>query len=204
MKSTLPGSIAMAAIVVASNILVQYQLWDGLLTFGAFTYPFAFLVTDLTNRFQGPKAAQRVVITGFFVGVICSLVASRLDLTTFRIALASGLAFLSAQLLDISVFNRLRAGTWWKAPFVSTLISSTLDTALFFSVAFAAAFTFLEPSIPTDWAQESVPFLMVGPPVAMWLSLAAADWCVKISLAVIALIPFRLIIQALPERTKSV
>lgn len=193
----LPAILAMVAIVVASNILVQYQLWDGMLTFGAFTYPFAFLVTDLTNRLQGPAAARRVVISGFLVGAVCSLVASQLDLTTLRIALASGLAFLSAQLLDVAVFNRLRAGNWWKAPLVSTLISSTLDTAVFFSIAFAAAFTFLEPAVPTDWAAEAVPFLGFGPGVALWLSLAAADWLVKLALALIALLPFRLLVARL-------
>ena len=189
------GILAMAAIVVASNILVQYLLLDGLLTWGAFTYPFAFLVTDLTNRLVGPAAARRVVLAGFVVGVLCSAVLSQLGLTTLRIAIGSGLAFLTAQLLDVFVFDRLRSGTWWRAPLVSTLVSSTVDTAIFFSVAFATAFTFIEPSVPTDWAAEAVPLLKIGPEMPLWVSLAVADWCVKIALALIALVPFRLVIK---------
>ncbi|MEO8530018.1 MAG: queuosine precursor transporter, partial [Deltaproteobacteria bacterium] len=192
-----PGILAMAAIVVASNILVQYQLWDGLLTWGAFSYPFAFLVTDLTNRLQGSAAARRVVLMGFAVGVVCSFTAAQLDLTTLRIAMGSGLAFLVAQLVDVGIFNRLRAGAWWRAPLVSTLVSSTLDTVIFFSVAFAGVFTFIEPGVPTDWAQDMVPLLTIGPDVHLWVSLAAADWCIKIALAIVALVPFRIVIARL-------
>jgi uncharacterized PurR-regulated membrane protein YhhQ (DUF165 family) len=197
MTKLLPGILAMAAIVVASNILVQHLMLDGLLTWGAFTYPFAFLVTDLTNRLQGAAAARRVVIAGFVVGVICSFIAARLDATTFRVALGSGTAFLVAQLLDVAIFNRLRAGRWWTAPFISTLVSASVDTAVFFSIAFAAAFTFLEPSVPTDWANEITPLLNIGPGVPLWISLALADWCVKIALAIVALVPFRLVIARL-------
>jgi len=197
MTKLLPGILAMAAIVVASNILVQHLMLDGLLTWGAFTYPFAFLVTDLTNRLQGAAAARRVVIAGFVVGVLCSFVAARFDATTFRVALGSGTAFLAAQLLDVAIFNRLRAGRWWTAPFVSTLVSASVDTAIFFSIAFAGVFTFLEPSVPTDWATESVPLLNFGPGAPLWISLALADWCVKIALAIVALVPFRLVIARL-------
>lgn len=199
MKKLLPGILAMAAIVVASNILVQF-LYGQWLTFGAFTYPFAFLVTDLTNRFQGPKAARQVVVAGFVVGVICSFIGTRImgefgPLVTLRVAIGSGAAFLLAQLVDITVFNRLRQGNWWKAPFISTLVGATLDTLVFFTIAFAAALTFLEPGNDVAWANESLPLLGHGPVVPLWVSLAAADWGVKMLLAFVALIPFRLIVN---------
>jgi uncharacterized integral membrane protein (TIGR00697 family) len=131
------------------------------------------------------------------VGVICSLVATKFDLTTLRIAIGSGVAFLLAQLSDVAIFHRLRLGSWWRAPLVSTLFSSTLDTAIFFTVAFSGIFTFLEPSVPTDWAGEMVPFLTFGPNLPLWVSLAAADWCVKMALALVALVPFRVIVARL-------
>lgn len=203
-RTLIPGILAMAAIVVASNILVQF-LFGQWLTFGAFTYPFAFLVTDLTNRFQGPKSARIVVIAGFVVGVICSLIGSQImgefgPLVTLRVAIGSGLAFLMAQLLDISVFNRLRSRTWWKAPFISTLFGATLDTATFFTIAFASALTFLEPGNDVSWANESLPLLGIGPMVPLWISLACADWLVKMVLAAVALVPFRVIVSNLTER----
>jgi len=203
-RSLLPGILAMAAIVVASNILVQFLVGQWL-TLGAFTYPFAFLVTDLTNRFQGPAAARRVVLAGFAVGVVCSLIGSRITgefgpLVTQRVAIGSGLAFLSAQLLDIGVFNRLRDRGWWKAPFISTLFGATLDTAVFFTVAFAAALSFLEPSNDVAWANEVLPLLGAGPQAPLWVSLAAADWLVKMALAVVALVPFRLIVRRFAPR----
>jgi queuosine precursor transporter len=196
MRTLLPGILAMAAIVVASNILVQYPL-GAFLTWGALTYPFAFLVTDLTNRLQGPAAARRVVLAGFAAGIVCSFIGTQImgefgPLVTFRIALGSGLAFLCAQLLDIAVFNRLRQGNWWKAPLVSTLISSTLDTAIFFTIAFSAAFTVLEPSVDISWAAEPTPLLGIGPQAPFWVSLAVGDWLVKLLLAGVALLPFRL------------
>ncbi|SIS58855.1 VUT family protein [Phaeovulum vinaykumarii] len=190
----LPAIVAMAMVVVASNILVQFLLGDWL-TWGAFTYPVAFLVTDLTNRFHGPAAARRVVVAGFVVGVLCSFAAAGLDKTTLRIALASGLAFLSAQMLDVAVFDRLRAGSWWRAPMVSTLLGASLDTAIFFFVAFSAALIPLEPAVDTLWAAETVPLLGQGPGAPLWVSLAVADWSVKLALAVVALIPFRLIVR---------
>jgi queuosine precursor transporter len=196
MRILLPGVLAMAAIVVASNILVQYPL-GAFLTWGALTYPFAFLVTDLTNRLEGPSAARRVVLAGFAVGIVCSFIGTQImgefgPLVTFRIALGSGLAFLCAQLLDISVFNRLRQGSWWKAPLVSTLVSSTLDTAIFFSVAFSATFAFLESAVDISWAAQPTALLGLGPNAPFWVSLAVGDWLVKLSLAVVALLPFRL------------
>ena len=193
------GVIAMAAIVVASNILVQFLLGDWL-TWGAFTYPFAFLVTDLMNRRFGAAQARKVVFTGFVVGVICSLVGTQIMLefgpaVSLRIALGSGTAFLAAQLTDVLVFDRLRKGRWWRAPLVSSLIGSSLDTALFFSIAFAGAFIFLDPSQPNGWAREGVAMFGIGPEAPLWMSLALADFAVKMSLALVALGPYRLVIS---------
>lgn len=196
-RAHLPGILAMAAIVVASNILVQF-LFGQWLTWGAFTYPFAFLVTDLMNRIYGAQAARKVVLAGFIVGIICSLIGTQIigefgPLVTLRIALGSGLAFLCAQLLDVSIFAALRNGRWWRAPLVSTLVGSSVDTVLFFTVAFSASLAWLEPGNDVAWANEVLPLLGYGPAVPLWVSLALADWMVKLSLALIALIPFRLI-----------
>jgi queuosine precursor transporter len=204
-RSLIPGILAMAAIVVASNILVQHLVGQWL-TLGAFTYPFAFLVTDLTNRLQGAAAARKVVIAGFIVGVICSLIGSQITgefgpLVTLRVAIGSGLAFLAAQLVDITVFNRLRSQGWWRAPFVSTLIGASLDTAIFFSVAFSASLSFIEPGNDVTWATGLLPVLGVGPIAPLWMSLATADWLVKLSLAVVALIPFRVIVTNFTKRS---
>jgi len=199
MTRILPGILAMATIVVASNILVQF-LFGNWLTWGAFTYPLAFLVTDIMNRVYGSSLARRVVFIGFFTGVVCSLIGTQIvgefgPLVTLRIALASGLAFLTAQLLDIAVFNHLREGRWWTAPVVSSIIGSSVDTALFFSIAFSQAFVFIEPMNDVSWANEALPLLGLGPVAPLWLSLAVADWGVKMSLALLALIPFRLIVN---------
>ncbi len=196
MRSLLPGVIAMAVIVTASNILVQFP-FGGYLTWGALTYPFAFLVTDLTNRLQGAAAARRVVLAGFAVGVACSFIGTQISgefgpLVTLRIAVGSGLAFLAAQLLDVAIFNRLRAGTWWRAPLVSTLISSCVDTAIFFSIAFSAALSVLEPANDVSWATAPTALLGLGPEAPFWVSLAVADGLVKLLLAMVALLPFRL------------
>lgn len=196
MRILLPGILAMAAIVVASNILVQYPL-GAFLTWGAFTYPFAFLVNEITNRFDGPAAARKVVLVGFVTGLVCSFVGTQImgefgPLVTLRIAIGSGLAFLSAQLLDIAVFNRFRQGLWWRAPLVSPVISSTLDTVIFFTVAFSAMLAFLEPGVDVSWATEPAPLLGLGPEAPFWVSLAVGDWLVKLLLAVVALLPFRL------------
>jgi hypothetical protein len=198
MKSSyLPGILAMAAIVLASNILVQF-LFGNWLTWGAFTYPLAFLVTDIMNRVYGVAAARRVVFAGFVTGVICSLIGTQImgefgPLVTLRIALGSGLAFLLAQLMDVAIFDRLRAGAWWRAPVVSTLVGSSLDTALFFTIAFSASLSFLEPANDVSWAGDILPILGHGPEAPLWVSLAIADWLVKLALALIALVPFRLI-----------
>ena len=206
-RSLLPAILAMAAIVVASNILVQFLLGDWL-TWGALTYPLAFLVTDLTNRLHGPAAARRVVWAGFGVGVACSLIGTQVMLqgdgydyaaVTLRVALGSGLAFLTAQLLDVAIFDRLRAGAWWRAPLASTLIGSTLDTAIFFSVAFSASLAWIEPGNDTSWATGAVPLLGLGPMAPLWVSLAVADWMVKLTLALLALAPFRVIVRKMTQ-----
>lgn len=189
----------MALIVVASNVLVQF-LFGNWLTWGAFTYPLAFLVTDIMNRVYGAGPARTVVFVGFIVGVFCSLVGTQIMLqgdgftypaVTFRIAIGSGLAFLTAQMLDVGIFSALRSGAWWKAPLVSTVVGSSVDTALFFTIAFSGALTFLEPSNDVSWANEALPLLGFGPVVPLWVSLGVADWGVKLSLALIALAPFR-------------
>ncbi|WP_299146112.1 queuosine precursor transporter [uncultured Tateyamaria sp.] len=198
-RAHLPGIIAMAIIVVASNVLVQF-LFGNWLTYGAFTYPLAFLVTDIMNRVYGAGPARTVVFVGFIVGVFCSLIGTQIMLqgdgftypaVTFRIAIGSGLAFLTAQLLDVGIFSALRRGAWWKAPLASTIIGSSVDTAIFFTVAFSASLTMLEPGNDVSWAGEVLPLLGVGPEAPLWVSLAVADWMVKLSLALIALAPFR-------------
>ena len=204
MTRHLPGILAMAAIVVASNILVQF-LFGQWLTWGAFTYPFAFLVTDVMNRVYGPAAARRVVAAGFIVGVACSLIGTQIvgefgPLVTLRIAIGSGCAFLVAQMMDVAIFDRLRAGRWWRAPLVSTLIGSSLDTAIFFSVAFSATLTWLEPGNDVSWATESVPLLGMGPVLPLWASLALADWLVKLALSIVALLPFRALVTKLSPK----
>lgn len=195
-KPVILAIFAMAAVVVLSNILVQHLFGDWL-TWGAFTYPIAFLVTDLTNRALGAAKARQVVFVGFLVGVVCSLVASQMvsaegyPLTTLRIAIGSGVAFLVAQMVDVFIFDKLRSGTWWRAPLASTLIGSSLDTALFFSIAFSASFAFIDANDPNGWALDPVPLLGAGPVYPLWVSLAVADFGVKLALALISLIPFR-------------
>ena len=182
----------MTLVVVASNVLVQYplpgsiagmQLGD-LLTWGAFSYPIAFLVTDLTNRQFGPQIARKVVVAGFVVAVALSvLVASP------RIAVASGSAFLLGQFLDISVFNKLRAQSWWRAPLIGSLVGSLLDTAVFFSVAFAPFFVFVGPN--EVFALESAPLLGVMPAEApRWISWALGDLAVKVLVGLAMLLPY--------------
>ena len=200
-RTYIPGILAMAAIVVASNILVQF-LYGQWLTWGAFTYPLAFLVTDVMNRVYGASAARRVVLVGFVVGLICSLIGTQIigefgPLVTLRIALGSGVAFLIAQLFDVSIFAALRGGKWWRAPLISTLIGSTIDTALFFSIAFSGALSFIHPATDVSWAADTLPLLGIGPIAPLWVSLAVADWGVKLGISLIALVPFRLITSRL-------
>lgn len=200
----IPGILAMAAIVVASNILVQF-LFGQWLTWGAFTYPFAFLVTDVMNRVYGVGPARKVVFAGFVVGVLCSLIGTQImgafgPLVTLRIAMGSGLAFLVAQSLDITIFDRLRGGRWWRAPLASTIVGSAADTMIFFTIAFSAGLSMIEPANDVSWANETLPLLGFGPMVPLWVSLACADWLVKLTLALVALLPFRLIVKRLVAR----
>jgi queuosine precursor transporter len=168
---------AMTLVVVASNVLVQYPFepWGlgDYLTWGAFTYPVSFLVTDLTNRRYGPRAARMLVAAGFVIAVILSVA-----LATPRIAAASGTAYLVGQLLDVSVFNRLRRQAWWHAPLAGSLVGSALDTALFFSIAFAGI------------AEMSGPVSFAGSMLPLWVSLALCDFGVKVTLALLALVPY--------------
>ena len=211
MTRILPGVLAMAAVVVASNILVQFLILDGLLTWGAFTYPLAFLVTDVMNRVYGAGTARRVVFVGFVVGVVCSLIGSQIIIkgdgfefpaVALRVAIGSATAFLVAQLIDVAIFQRLRDGAWWKAPLTSTLVGSTIDTALFFTIAFSATVSFgAAADAEISWAWDNVPFLLSGPDAPLWVTLAVADWGVKVAIALIALVPFRLIISRLQPVT---
>ena len=212
-KSLSPFVAAMAIVVAASNVLVQFPVQGTLgalaladiLTWGAFTYPFAFLVTDLANRRHGPAVARRVVFAGFAVAIACSIVFPpllfRLGLIEFettagrlvRIAVASGAAFLAAQLLDITVFNRLRRQSWWRAPMFGTLAGSIVDTMIFFGIAFSAAFAFVGPL--DAFALEAAPLLGMFPAEApRWFSWALGDLTVKLLIAIFALIPYRLIV----------
>ncbi len=192
---------AMVVVVTASNILVQYPVQADLgpihlgdiLTWGAFTYPFAFLVSDLTNRHDGPQRARLVVLIGFVVALGLSFY-----LATPRIAIASASAFLIGQLLDISVFQRLRNRFWMLPPLAASLFGSLLDTAIFFTLAFAPVFAFID--LGFGMADGSLgfgaPWLGVGPDVPLWLSLATGDFAVKFLAALLLLAPYRLLMGA--------
>ena len=164
-RTLLPFAASMALVVLASNYLVGKPINDWL-TWGAITYPFAFLVTDLANRLHGAGAARRVVVVGFALGVALSLFVDT------RIALASGTAFLVAQLVDVQLFDALRARRWWVAPALSTVLGAVLDTALFFSLAFAGT----------------------GLP---WVTWALGDLGVKWTVAALSLLPYRLLVGRL-------
>ncbi|WP_425416855.1 queuosine precursor transporter [Oricola indica] len=205
-QSYLPFILAMCAVVAASNFLVQFPVQAtlgsinlaDLLTWGAFTYPVAFLVTDLTNRRFGPSAARVIVAFGFVLAVAFSI-----WLATPRIAIASGSAFIVAQLLDVSVFESLRRSAWWKAPLVSSLIGSVIDTVLFFGVAFSAGFAFLDTGLGLEDGSLGfpVPFLGVGGEVPLWVSLGAGDFCVKILVALVLLAPYRVLRGLIADRS---
>ena len=176
MKAGVPAALwlpiaAMMAVIGVSNVAVQHAINDWL-TWGAFTYPLAFLVTDLTNRAWGPARARTVAYVGFPFGMGLSIVlAVAADIPLWegvRVALASGFAFICAQLFDIALFHRLRRGLWWRAPLVSSLSASALDTAIFFSAAFA----------------------LTGLP---WVTWALGDFGIKVGMAAVLLIPFRLL-----------
>ena len=192
-------TILMGLIVVLSNILVQFRLGNWL-TYGAITYPFAFLINDLTNRFYGSRAARQVLYTGFVVGVVCSFAGSQLQgefgpLVTLRIAIASGLAFLTAQFIDIIIFDKLRNYKWWIPPAVSSTVGAIVDTVIFFFIAFSSTASVIDPRDDVSWAAELTPILGFGPNFPLWVSLASADFFVKLLLIIFALFPFWLVSQ---------
>ena len=169
-------SILMGVVVLSSNYLVQFPInYYGLseiLTYGAFSYPIAFLITDLANRFYGKFVARKIVYIGFFIGIIFTLLFSTdfADLISIRIAIGSGVAFITAQLLDIQIFDRLRKKEWFIAPLTSSFIGSTVDTFLFFSISFYAT----------------------GVP---WITLSLGDLAVKLFVSLLMLIPFRILLK---------
>ena len=177
-KVFLTLSFFMGLVVLASNYLVQFPIkyygLDQLLTYGAFSYPVAFLITDLANRSYGKTAAKKIVYIGFSIGVSFTLLFSTnfADLISIRIAIGSGTAFIVAQLLDVKIFDKLRNKRWFIAPLSSSVIGSTIDTFLFFSIAFYAT------GIP-------------------WISLSFGDLAVKLTVALIMLLPFRLLLGTL-------
>ena len=168
-------SFFMGAVVLASNYLVQFPIkyyeLEEILTYGAFSYPIAFLITDLANRTYGKLIARKIVYIGFAIGIIFTLLFSTnfADLISVRIAIGSGTAFIIAQLLDVQIFDQLRRKRWFVAPLTSSLIGSTVDTFLFFSISFYAT------GIP-------------------WVTLSLGDLAVKIFVALAMLIPFRLLL----------
>ena len=170
----------MGVIVLASNYLVQFPIQyyglEEILTYGAFSYPVAFLITDLANRSYGKIIARKVVYTGFTIGIIFTLFFSInfADLISVRIAIGSGAAFLVAQLLDVQIFDLLRKKKWFVAPLTSSLIGSTIDTFLFFSISFYAT------GIP-------------------WITLSLGDLAVKVFVALLMLIPFRLLLGTVKD-----
>jgi uncharacterized PurR-regulated membrane protein YhhQ (DUF165 family) len=189
--------VAMTLVVLSSNILVQHPFthWglSDYLTWGAFSYPFSFLVTDLANRRFGTQGARRIVYVGFVLAVALSVV-----LATPRIAIASGAAFLTAQLIDISIFAHLRGKAWWLPPFVSSVISSALDTAIFFSVAFYCGLVpGLGLTISGMLGQAGIADECIALP---WVNLALADYGVKLALAAIAIAPYGAILALMRPR----
>ena len=175
-KSFLLLSFLMGVVVLSSNYLVQFPInYHGLneiLTYGAFSYPIAFLITDLANRSYGKRVARKIVYFGFVLGIGFTVLFSTdfADLISIRIAIGSGIAFLTAQLLDVQIFDRLRKKEWFVAPLTSSMIGSTIDTFLFFSISFYGT----------------------GVP---WVTLSLGDLIVKVIVALIMLIPFRLLLK---------
>ena len=171
-------SFLMGVIVLLSNYLVQYPInyfnLSSILTYGAFSYPIAFLITDIANRFYGKLLARKIVYIGFTIGIIFTLLFSTnfADLISIRIAIGSGTAFLVAQLLDVKIFDKLRKKKWYIAPLTSSIVASTVDTFLFFSISFYGT----------------------GVP---WITLSLGDLFVKLFVALIMLIPFRLLLGRL-------
>ena len=177
-KVFLTLSLLMGLIVLISNFLVQFPVkyygLEEILTYGAFSYPVAFLITDLANRSFGKLIARKIVYFGFTIGILFTLIFSTSfsDIISIRIAIGSGTAFIIAQLLDVQVFDKLRRKTWFVAPLFSSLIGSTVDTFLFFSISFYGT---------------EVP----------WVTLSLGDLSVKIFIALVMLVPFRLLLGTL-------
>ena len=171
-------SLLMGVVVLSSNYLVQFPIkhygLEEVLTYGAFSYPIAFLITDLANRTYGKFIARNIVYIGFIIGISFTLIFSTnfTDLISVRIAIGSGTAFLIAQLLDVQIFDYLRKKEWFVAPLTSSIIGSTIDTFLFFSISFYAT---------------EVP----------WITLSLGDLAVKIMVALLMLIPFRMLLKTL-------
>ncbi len=180
---------SMVAVVLVSNILVQYPVQflglQDLLTWAAFTYPIAFFVTDLTNRYYGLQTAKRVVCVGFTIAVVLSIL-----FATPRIAIASGTAFLASQIMDIYIFRRYIRHTWWKAPIISSALGSLLDTTIFFSIAFSMNFSFL--GYGDSFATEKIPAFLIEIEISRWIMWAIGDLTVKLLVAIVLLIPFRI------------
>jgi queuosine precursor transporter len=203
--SVLPFMALMAAVVVASNFLVQFPVdyaigalnLADLLTWGAFTYPVAFLITDLANRRFGAANARLVVFCGFVIAVALSV-----WLATPRIAVASGSAFLLAQLLDVSIFDRLRNRIWWLPPLVSTIIGSGLDTVIFFGLAFSQAANIIGPG--DAFASEAAPLLGVFAMEApRWMSWALGDLGVKLIVGLSMLLPYGVLMPVLAPQNRA-
>lgn len=198
-RRIIPFVAAMAVIVTASNFLVQIPFdhfgLGELLTWGAFTYPIAFLINDLTNRRFGVKSARLVIYAGFALAVLLSIF-----LATPRIAIASGTAFLAAQLLDARVFDALRAGLWWRAPLISTVLGSILDTVLFFSLAFSAQFAVLDTLTGQADGSLAFPVAWFGSELPLWVSLAIGDLCVKLLTGLAMLVPYGVAMRFVPAR----
>ena len=175
-KSFLLLSFLMGVVVLSSNYLVQFPInyygLNEILTYGAFSYPIAFLITDLANRSYGKRVAKKIVYFGFVLGIGFTVLFSTdfADFISIRIAIGSGIAFLTAQLLDVQIFDRLRKKEWFVAPLTSSMIGSTIDTFLFFSISFYGT----------------------GVP---WVTLSLGDLIVKVIVALIMLIPFRLLLK---------
>jgi hypothetical protein len=171
-KTFLLLSILMGVVVLISNYLVQFPIkyygLEDILTYGAFSYPIAFLITDLANRTYGKTIARKIVYIGFFIGVLFTLEAAFSDLISVRIAIGSGTAFIAAQLLDVQIFDMLKKKKWFVAPLTSSVIGSVVDTFLFFFISFYAT-------------------------GISWISLSFGDLGVKVFVALIMLIPFRLL-----------
>ena len=174
----------MGLVVVLSNYLVQFPIQhfglNEILTYGAFSYPITFLITDLANRAYGKSVARKVVYVGFTIGILLTLFVSTnfSDIISIRIAVGSGVAFFIAQNLDVQIFDSLRKKIWYAAPLASSIIGSTTDTFLFFSIAFYAS------GIP-------------------WVTLAFGDLAVKLFIALVMLIPFRLLINKIKDFSES-